>query len=383
MNKDAALTMLTDLIAIDSINPMDKPHKGAQPVEHRVCAYLEDVFAQYDVKVERDLYSERHENLMVTIPGARTDAPTFFEAHADTVPADDWGPESLVPRVEGDMVYGRGACDDKGSLVSMVLALVDVVESGDTPADTVLFMAAGDEEYAQTGIKRFRTENRLIGRAIFGEPTSLAPIVQHKGTIRWDMKVVGRSAHTSRPELGVNAIHGAMQVIDAIALHETSVQQRFTNELMTPPTLTVTMIDGGRTRNAVPDLCTISVDYRIVPGMVPQEARDAVIEALASLSLGIEHSDVQLITPPLATDPADPFSQSVLATCQANGDTGVELEGRPYGTDASWVSDIAPAIVLGPGSIDHAHAIGECVDINEVLACARIYRDIMMRGGDV
>lgn len=382
IERSPAIELLTSLIAIDSMNPMDRPFTGTQPVEAGVCALLEDLFADRGVKVERDAFSDKHENLLVTLPGARDEAATLFEAHVDTVPADDWGAAATQPRVEGNVVFGRGACDDKGSLTAMVLAILDIIEAGEKPRDTVLFLAAGDEEYAQTGIKQFRRTERRIGRAIFGEPTSNVPIVQHKGTIRWDVTVLGRSAHTSQPEFGVNAIHGAIRVIEAIGDHERALRERYTSPLMTPPTLTVTMINGGRTRNAVPDRCTIAVDYRVVPGMVPEAARTDVMRALDVLGLEIEHSEVQLMTPPLATDPADPFSTRVLDICRRHGSAELTLEGRPYGTDASWVSDLAPALVLGPGSIDYAHAIDERVDIDEVLTCARIYRDIMMGGAD-
>lgn len=378
ISPENAARILADLVAIPSVNPMGRDHPGAVPVERGVTEYLERLFAPYGVAMQRQTYGSTHENLLIPVPGRTEGAATLFESHMDTVPAEDWKERAFTPRREGDRLLGRGACDDKGPLTAMALAVLDLLESGTTPPHPILFLAAGDEEYAQTGIKHFRSGTWNVGRGIFGEPTKMVPIVQHKGTIRWDITVHGRSAHTARPELGVNAISGAMQVIAALAEHQRALQQRHTSPLITSPTLTVTMIRGGRTRNAVPDECTLAVDFRVLPGMALDASREDVIAALAALGLQITHREPQLMTPPLQTAPEDAFSQAVLGICRQWLGDATTLEGVPYGTDASWISDRAPALVLGPGSIVSAHAIDEEIEIAEVVQGAEIYREIML-----
>jgi acetylornithine deacetylase len=107
-------------------------------------------------------------------------------------------------------------------------------------------------------------------------------------------------------------------------------------------------------------------------------SRAELIARLDQLGLSISHSELQLQTPPLSTAVDDPFSQQVLAICRRYAGCGIELEAVPYGTDASWISDRAPALVLGPGNIATAHAVDEQIDINEVVTCAKIYRDIAL-----
>jgi acetylornithine deacetylase len=298
----------------------------------------------------------------------------------DTVPADDWPDTAFTPRLEGDILYGRGACDDKGPLTSMILAVMDLLETDTRPHFPALLLCAGDEEHAQTGIRTFRNSPYKLGRGIFGEPTSCLPVVQHRGTIRWDITVHGKSAHTSKPHLGVNAILGMMEVIAALQEHQRDVQTRYTSDLLPGPALTVTMIHGGRTRNAVPDECTISVDYRIVPGMGLEESLEEVKQRLAQLGHKITHQPSQIMTRPLDTSPNDPFSRQVWEVCRHYVGPEAQLQGVPYGTDAAWVSDLIPALVLGPGSIDSAHAVDEHIDLNEVVTCAQIYRDILLLG---
>jgi acetylornithine deacetylase len=377
ISPENAARILSDLVAIPSVNPMGREYAGAAPVERGVTEYLERLFAPYGVAMQRQTYGTPHENLLIVAPGRTEGAATLFESHMDTVPAEDWQERAFIPRREGGRILGRGACDDKGPLTAMALAVLDLLESGTTPPHPILFLAAGDEEYAQTGIKHFRTGAWDVGRGVFGEPTNMVPIVQHKGTIRWDITVHGRSAHTARPELGINAITGAMTVIAALGEHQRALQQQYVSPLITGPTLTVTMIRGGRTRNSVPDECTLAVDFRVLPGMALDRARAGVIGALDALGLRITHGEPQLMTPPLQTPPEDAFSQAVLGICRQWLGNDITLQGVPYGTDASWISDRAPALVLGPGSIVSAHAVDEEIDVAEVVQGAEIYREIM------
>lgn len=377
ITKDRAREILSNLVAIPSVNPMGRPYARAERVERGVADYIESLFASYNAKLERQPYSTLHENLLIFVPG-QTDGPcTLLESHMDTVPADDWPDMAFTPRLEEDILYGRGACDDKGPLTSMILAVMDLLETGARPYFPTLLLCAGDEEHAQTGIRTFRDSPYRLGRGIFGEPTSCLPVVQHRGTIRWDITVHGKSAHTSKPYLGVNAILGMMDVIAALQEHQRDVQARYTSDLLPGPALTVTMIHGGRTRNAVPDECTISVDYRIVPGMKLEESLEEVKRRLEKLGHKITHHPFQIMTRPLDTSPGDPFSQQVLEVCRRYIGPEAQLQGVPYGTDAAWVSDLIPALVLGPGSIDSAHAVDEHIDLNEVVTCAQIYRDIL------
>jgi acetylornithine deacetylase len=261
----------------------------------------------------------------------------------------------------------------------MILAILDVLECGEKPPCPALLLAAGDEESSMTGIQRFIETAPPLARAVFGEPTSLCPIVQHKGIARWDITVHGKSAHSSQPELGCDAIAGAVQVLDALRRHQEELRNRQVNPRMSGPSITVTMIQGGRTRNALADQCTLSVDFRVLPGMSSPEARAELIASLSPLGLQLSHSDMQLCSPPLNTDPDGPFAQAVLEICRrATGQPHLEPAGVPYGTDAAWVSHLAPAVVLGPGSIEVAHAVDEFVDLDEVVQCARIYHEILM-----
>src|SRR5262249_38693383 len=160
--------------------------------------------------------------------------------------------------------------------------------------------------------------------------------VQHKGTIRWDVIVHGHSAHSSQPELGRNAILDMLRVIECLQEKTADLRHRFPNPLMTGPALTVTMIRGGRARNAVPDECTLAVDFRIVPGMDRHAAIEEVFDAIAALGLEVEHSDFQCFAPALSTSPDDPLAQQALAFCGDELGRHLTAGGAPYGSDACF-----------------------------------------------
>ncbi len=373
---------LADLVAIPSVNPMGVAHAGPEPVERGVVRFLEAFFADADadVTLTRQRVSDAHENLLIAMPGAHDAPGLLFESHMDTVPAAEWGDAAFQPLVDGRRVVGRGACDDKGSLLAMAIALRRVLDRGVRPPAPIWLLAAADEEYAQTGIQHFARgfAGRLRG-AVFGEPTQLSPIVAHKGIVRWDLTVHGRSAHSARPELGVNAILGMRRVLDAIAHVERELQQRFIAPLVGGPTLTVTRIQGGRTRNAVPDACTIALDVRIVPGMEPAETRETIVSLLAALDhVDLSHGETQVAMRPLDTAMEAPFSREVLRACQAVTGADAAFAGVPYGTDAAWFPADVPAIVLGPGDIATAHTAREEIDVAEVEQAVEIYTRLML-----
>jgi acetylornithine deacetylase len=373
--------VLSALVGIDSINPMGWPYDRAEPVERRAIQYIEQLFAPHASRVSmtRQTCSPIHENLVIILPGDPARPAALFESHIDTVPADPWMDRALKPVVKDSTLYGLGSCDDKGCLAAMILALLEIAEEAILPPRTIILVCAGDEEYAQTGIKRFmRDVAHEPGYAVFGEPTRLHPVVQHKGTVRWDITVHGRSAHTSSPHLGANAILGMMDVIAELRSHEAALQSQWKSPLLTGPTVTVTKIAGGRTRNAVPDECTIAVDVRVLPRMDPAAERAGIIEHLRSLPWQISHSDVQLLSPGLDTDPHSPLCGAALSICRDVAGADLHIQGAPYGTDAAWVGRVCPAIVLGPGDIRFAHAVDERISLEELRQGVEVYKRIML-----
>lgn len=376
-----ATDLLASLVSIDSVNPMGRAYSRPHPVERQAIEFIEHLFAAHThlVSLERQACSEFHESLVISLKNDQEQPVALFESHIDTVPAEDWPERALHPTINEGCLVGRGACDDKGSLAAMLLALLEILEEGIKPPMPIVLLCAGDEENAQTGIRHYiQSAHPDVAHAVFGEPTRLFPVIQHKGTIRWDITVHGTSAHTSRPELGANAILGMMEVVAALQAYQNRLQSTWHSPYMTGPTISVTRIEGGRTRNATADRCKAAVDLRILPNMDPVREHETLIENLATLDWQISHSPLQLMAPALSTDPNLPFCQDLLRICRETVSSRVDLRGEPYGTDAAWVSDRFPAIVLGPGDISCAHAVDEQIPLSELTRAVEVYKRIML-----
>ena len=373
-----SVDLLCELIAINSVNSDLQGGVGESVVGEFVARYLSDLGCE----VERSEGLPGHLNVFGCFPDLPAGRKTLlFEAHMDTVPLDPM-PDALKPRVAAGRVYGRGACDTKGSLAAMLYAFKLLSRHRDALSCNPIMMAAVDEEVAQRGIRTYaKTQPRLDG-AVVGEPTNLLAAIVHKGCVRWRVRAVGRAAHTSRPHEGNNAIYQMVEFINQLRSQIESTLPARAHPMAGAPTLTVGVIRGGIQVNIVPDSCTIEIDRRTVPPEQP----DAVLAEVDDLIRRVEkdnpgfhfvREEPFVVSEYLDTPPDREIAQSALAACERILGKG-ELGAVAYGSDASKIAAIAgvPAVVLGPGSIDQAHTADEWVPVDEVVRCAEVYAEI-------
>src|SRR5687767_10817680 len=124
---DESTRLLRDLVRLPSVNPMGRTLPAEITYEHRVTAYLEEFFKGLGVPYERQPTAPLRENIVArwNSPGARK--TLVLEAHQDTVPIDHMTIDPFEGRIEGDRLYGRGACDIKGGLAAMLAAFARLV----------------------------------------------------------------------------------------------------------------------------------------------------------------------------------------------------------------------------------------------------------------
>jgi acetylornithine deacetylase len=372
---DKVVRLLADLVAIESVNPVFAEGGNS---ESGVAAYIEDHFRRLGLDTLRQPVLPGRDNVLVELkaPGARQ--TLLLEAHMDTVGLDGMGERGLQPEVRDGRLYGRGACDDKGSLAAMMAALEWLFARRRELRVNVLLLCAVDEEFKFRGVMAFIDRKTPVLGAVVGEPTDLRPVVAHKGVVRWRLSTIGRSAHGSRPEEGVNAIDQMADVLCALRRLQSRFQAQ-KHALVGSPTLNVGRIWGGTGVNTVPDRCTIEVERRIIPGeehaavLAEVDALLAEVRA-AQPGLTVEREEPFVTTPTLGT----PLNAAVVASVRrACRDAGAcdEPVGVPYGSDASklWTFGGIPSVVLGPGSIDQAHTANEYVPIDALCQAARLY----------
>jgi len=377
----SALSLLEQLTAIESVNPH---FTGGSRGESEVADFLEARCRANGIECRRQTVLPGRDNVIIEVRGGKPRPTLLFEAHMDTVPPGNMV-EAFTPIYRDGRLYGRGACDTKGSLAAMLAALEQAAgEPASLPCDIVL-CAAVDEEYQFRGVMSLLDLGLQVDGAVVGEPTDLSIVVAHKGVCRFAVTTHGKAAHSSMPHLGISAIAGMRPVLDFINDTIEPELSRQAHPLCGAATVVIGTIKGGTQINIVPDRCEIEVDRRVLPGensrAVLRDFETRLCEVLRSR--GIEFSVRELLLDePLATP-----SDAAIVSCARRGAATLGLPtkaiGVPYGSDASKLQAYGgiPSIVYGPGSIGQAHSDAEFVPIDEVEQATAFYLELMRTFG--
>jgi acetylornithine deacetylase/succinyl-diaminopimelate desuccinylase-like protein len=355
--------LLRDLIAIPSINPAftapDHPLTG----EHRVAQHLLDIATRAGLEAKLSPVLPSRPNLIVRLkPKGKVRSRILLAPHLDTVTIQD--ESQLKPVLQHGRLYGRGACDTKGSVAAMFTAVLRLTQGLRRPEHTEInFVGLVDEENGQSGSRALARQKFRSDFAIVGEPTCLKVITAHKGDLWLRAETHGRAAHSSQPELGENAIESMAKVVTLLQGPYARQLKKRRHPLLGAATVNVGMITGGKQPNIVPDQCEIRVDRRTLPG----EKDSQIIRELGAF-LKSQGCDVRLKdwkgvpSVALETDPELPPVKRLMSLAGQTRPAGVN-----YFSDAGVLgqADI-PSVVFGPGDIAQAHTIDEWIAIRQL-----------------
>ena len=243
--------LLSDLIALPSVNPAFLPAGDARAGEQRVADFLATVAAQAGLDIEIQKVFPGRSNLLARLsPPGKIRQRLLLAPHLDTVPAAD--ESQFVPRKKNGRLAGRGACDTKGSVAAMLSALCELANSKQRPQATeIIFAGLVDEENAQAGSRALAAQGFKADLAIVGEPTQLKVVTAHKGSLWLRLETQGKSAHGARPELGRNAVHAMAKIVDTLETDYAAQLRRRRHPLLGCATVNVGMICGGTQPNIV------------------------------------------------------------------------------------------------------------------------------------
>jgi acetylornithine deacetylase len=379
-----ATEILRDLVRIESVNPF---YPGGERGEVAMADYLADFFRRLGLEPTRQEVLPGRENVWARLDAGRPDAPTLLlEAHMDTVTLEPVGASMLDPQIAGGRMTGRGSCDTKASLAAMLTALESLRPRQRDLGANLVVLGSVDEEYLMRGIVAFAAGGARVDAAVVGEPTGLNVVRAHKGLVRWIIETRGRSAHTSRPEVGDNAIY---QMVELIATLRPALEPRLRERhhpLLGHPTFTVSTIHGGLGVNIVPDQCAIAVDRRTLPSEAPDDVIAELHAAVDTIRGERPHLRVEINEPfaniaGLDTPDEHPFVRLTARIAHAHGG-GREAVGVPYGTNAPGLAAHGvPTVVLGPGDIAQAHSEDEWVELDQVERAAELYAELALGFG--
>ena len=377
MNIDP-VNLLKQLVAIPSVNPLDRGPDGAIFGEARLTDFLEETFARIGLTVFRQPVMPGRENLIARLDGVDNDRLLLLDAHQDTVSVEGMTIQPFLPLERDGKLFGRGACDVKGGMAAIVAALARLAEQ--RPRPTVVAAFTANEEYGFDGAKRLvelwqKGGGAMIPRrpdaALVAEPTGLDAVVAHKGVIRWRCQARGRAGHSSRPMPDDNAIYTMAKAVSAIEQYAKDMATGGPgHHLCGRRTYSVGTIRGGTSINTMPNLCTIGIECRLPPGDAPETARQDLIERISQTAPAppIEHQPAFISGLPLSDRENERLAERLLLAAGGGGRLGV-----PYATNAAFYAQAGvPSIVFGPGSIEQAHTEDEWIALDQLRRAAEI-----------
>lgn len=314
--------------------------------------------------------------------GTRQKPVLMFDIHTDVVEVTDpgtWEHDPFGAEIAAGRLYGRGACDIKGGLASTIAGVGSL--SAEDFCGEVWVTATTHEEDMEGAVSRAVVAHRRPDYCVVVEPTMLRVGWIQKGRGSVVLHTQGKAAHTSTPEVGVNAIYKMLPAIEAIRKMERRSHPVLGKEVIEMVEVISEPFPGGVT---VPIGCSARFDCRLLPGETQQTLidrfQDAVgegvnveirpAEAVAYTGERLEQPDFHVGWALTADNPFVTLAQA--AVQQAGGAGG--LYAIPFCSNASAISQAGvPTIILGPGNIEQAHTRDEWVSIPELEQAASVY----------
>lgn len=369
---DAAAAWLSRLVRIPSVNPA---HAGPRAVaagplgEAALATELADVFGHLGashVELAEVPGADGRPNVYGEFAGD-SDRWLCLDVHLDTVGVEHMTRDPFDGAIEDGRVWGRGSVDTKAMMAVTLAALEAMHRDGRRPAHNVLLVGTVAEEAggfagAAAFNDRVKEDGRTFDELWIAEPTECTPVYGHLGGLGIEFTVHGVAAHSSRPDLGRNAIHAAAELILAFESKHREIVARGPSPVGLG-SLSTTTVAGGIVRNAIPDSCTLYVGLRLVPGEDPAVVRDEVI------------AFAQAHCPLPVTADGQPGVRAVYGSADSSlchrvaGWSGRVPTTTTLGTNAfkyDLNSIAGDFMVFGPGSIEQAHAAQEWCDLDSL-----------------
>jgi acetylornithine deacetylase len=281
-------------------------------------------------------------------PGRNNVFAAFGEPHVTLSTHMDTVPPFFGSREDDEFIWGRGACDTKGIIASMITAAERLLEN--RVRNFALLFVVGEERNS-AGAQHAAENPRGSKYIINGEPTSNKLALGSKGALRYEVVATGKMAHSAYPELGESAIEKLLDALNEIRKVSLPV-----NETLGPSTLNIGTIRGGRAPNVIPDEARAEIFVRLVDDSKPvREALERAVGDKAQLNFVLEIPAVRM-----------------------KAVEGLETTIVAYTTDIpAFGGKWGQPLLLGPGTIHVAHTLEERVPKSELLEAVELYQKLV------
>jgi succinyl-diaminopimelate desuccinylase len=342
---------------------------------------ISDELSRFGIESRIENWDNTRANIIAHVKSSGQKGALLFACHLDVVPAGEvnWSNPAFTAIENDGKIYGRGSADMKGGIAAIVTAIGQIVDSGTKlQGDIILFGAAG-EETDSCGTRRFVCDAgwlpELAG-AVITEPTDFKIITAHRGMLWLKLQTFGRSAHSSTPHLGVNAITSMRAVLNELENYKIPFER---HKLLGECSMSINTIAGGEAINVVPDKCTIEIDIRTVSGQNHQDIIDDLQKIFEKLKQKNPQFDaaVSIIrqVQALETDTGCDFVKDFCSAVGINETTAVG-----FTTDGPYFASLSvPVVIFGPGKPDLAHQPDEYIDISDLKKGMEYYKSIILK----
>ena len=367
---DPSLTLLRDLVAIDSVNPSLVPGaKGEGMAAEAVAAHMRKL--GLDVHLQE--VAPGRPNVIGVLEGASPGRSLMFCGHIDTVGVEGMR-SPFDPREIDGRLYGRGSQDMKGGIAAMIDAARVASQRG-LRAGRLIVAVVVDEEYESIGADAL-VRDWSADAAVVTEPTDLQIGVAHKGFAWLEIETRGRAAHGSRPADGVDAIVRMGRVLGQLETLDRQLQSRSAHPKLGVSSLHASIIAGGRELSSYPDICRLQMERRTIPGeseSAPEEEVRNCLERLRAEDATFDSiARVGFARPPYEIAEDHPVPEALARAAVATGVNAARV-GMSFWTDAAVLGAAGtPSVLFGPGGAG-LHSTEEYVTMAEVIAC----RDVL------
>lgn len=352
--------ILKNLIAFNTISSTNDEEDMSNK---DLLDYVESFYKKYGFYTKRYRVTDKKENLYVS--SQFCDGGLLLSGHTDTVPCNKtlWKTDPFSLEHIDNKLVGLGTTDMKGYLALIMLFMSKISKNSLKKPISALFSC--DEETDMKGaidyLNNFTYRPDLI---LIGESTENKAVIAHKGYMSLQIDIEGKSAHSSNPSLGINAIDGAMLIVNTLNNYKESLMNKKDIRFAVPyTTLNIGVINGGFRSNIVCPHVKMLLDLRVLPSYDSELA----FNDLNNLVVNLNKESSCTFTLKKAYAAIEPFECNNKDTISLLEDlTSDKSLCVNYSTEGAFLAKIAPCAILGPGSIKYAHSIDECIYIDEL-----------------
>lgn len=374
MGNEEKIAILQELIRIKSVNGN----------EGEVAAYLNQLLNQHGIQGEIISHTEGRDNLVATYHNGQGRV-LGLSGHMDVVSAGDesnWTYPPLAAEIKGNRLYGRGATDMKSGLAAMVIAMIELKESGKPFNGTIKLLATVGEEVGELGSEQLTKAGYVddLDGLIIGEPTNYHLMYTHMGSINYTVVSHGKEAHSSMPQEGYNAINHLNEFITRANEQMDALANDFQNSALGKTIHNVTVINGGNQVNSIPSQAQLQGNIRSIPEFPNDQIIDLLQKIVDVLNEGTNYHLELTIDYNKIPVKANPDS-SLIHHIQKQFKQPLPLVGAAATTDAAEFTKSAHSfdfVVFGPGVVNLPHQIDEYVEIDNYLDMIDTYQAIIL-----